>query len=187
MIFALRMATELARAKKLPLYVLLVDLMKAYDSVSRVGLWAILRAKGVPEQLIGLIRGFYDGKWAEVAVEETVSESFHLCTGLGQGCCLAHLLFNVFLGAVMETWEQRGPDKLHWHYRIDGILPRHMDEGTLNKYATWESLMLHDLGYADDAAFITGTYQKFVSLVNDLQQQYFAWGPTMSVEKAEGL
>ena len=187
MIFALRMATELARAKKLPLYVLFVDLMKAYDSVSRVGLRAILRAKGVPEQLIGLIRGFYDGKCAEVAVEGTVSESFDLCTGLGQGCCLAPLLFNVFLGAVMETWEQRGQDKLHWHYRIDGILRRHMDEGSLNKYATWESLMLHDLGYADDAAFITDTYQKLVSLVSDLQQHYFAWGLTMSVEKTEAL
>ena len=93
MIFTLRMAIEVAQAKKLPLYVLFVDLMKAYDSVSRAGLWAILRANGVPEQLIGLIRGFYDGKRAEVAVEGTVSESFDLCTGLGQGCCLSPLLF----------------------------------------------------------------------------------------------
>ena len=84
-----------------------------------------------------------------------MSDSFDLRTGLGQGCCLATLRFNLFLGAVMETWELRGPDR---HCRIDGILRRHIDVGTLNKYATWESLMLHDLGYADDAAFIDDTY-----------------------------
>ena len=35
MIFTLRMALELARVKKIDLYVVFVDLMKAYDSVSR--------------------------------------------------------------------------------------------------------------------------------------------------------
>ena len=185
MVFTLRMAIELARAKKFPLYVLFADLMKAYDSVSRVGLWEIMRRKGVPGSLVELVRAFYDGKQASVAVEGSLSEMFELGTGLGQGCCLAPLLSNVFLSAVMEAWQAKDPDKLHCHYRIDGVLRRHMDEGSLDKDATWEDLMLHELGYADDAAFIIDTYVKWCELVVELQGHYSSWGLTMSVEKTE--
>ena len=122
-----------------------------------------------------------------MAVEGTLSEPFELCTGLGQGCCLAPLLFNVFLSAVMEGWEARVPDKLRFQYRLDGILRRHMDEKSLNKYTTWESLQLHELGYADDAAFVTDTYDKLVKLACELQEHYLSWGLTMSVEKTELL
>ena len=51
MIFTLRVALEIARVKSHPLYVLFVDLAKAYDSVSRGWLWTILHKKGVPNSL----------------------------------------------------------------------------------------------------------------------------------------
>ena len=38
MILTLGMANEMARATQMPLYTLLIDLMKAYDSVSRQGM-----------------------------------------------------------------------------------------------------------------------------------------------------
>ena len=187
MIFTLRMALEVARAKHVPLYALFVDLMKAYDSVSRAGMWQIMQRKGVPDHLVVLVQQFYESKQAQVFAEGVLSEAFELTAGLGQACCLAPLLFNVFLSAVMEGWEQLSPDKLQFHYRLDGILRRHMDEGSLNKYATWESLLLHDLGYADDAAFLTDTYDKLVVLSLNLQRHYSNWGLTMSVEKTEIL
>ena len=45
MIFALRLILETAALKKLPLYLLFIDLVKAYDSVARLGLWGVLKAK----------------------------------------------------------------------------------------------------------------------------------------------
>ena len=62
MIFTVRMAIELGYVTQLPLYVFLVDLMKAYDSVSRVGLWRILERKGIPKKVVDLVRHFYEGK-----------------------------------------------------------------------------------------------------------------------------
>ena len=50
-----------------------------------------------------------------------------------------------------------------------------------------DSLFFHDLGYADDAAFLTDTYDKLVSLALELQRHYTSWGLTMSVEKTELL
>ena len=102
MIFALRMIMEIARVKQHPVYVLFVDLAKAYDSVHREALCKVLERKGVPARLIALTREFYTGKEARVSVEGTLSNSFSLNTGLGQGCCLAPTLFNIFLAAVME-------------------------------------------------------------------------------------
>ena len=174
MIFTLRMALEVARAKHVPLYALFVDLMKAYDSVSRAGMWQIMQRKGVPDHLVFLVQQFCEGKQAQVFAEGVLSEAFELTAGLGQGC-------------FMEGWEQLSPDKLQFHYRLDGILRRHMDEGSLNKYATWESLLLHELGYADDAAFLADTYDKLVVLSLNLQRHYSNWGLTMSVEKTEIL
>ena len=187
MIFTLRMALELARSKSHPLYVLFVDLAKAYDSVSRSSLWDILLRKGVPSSLVTLIRAFYSGKEARVSVEGVLSGSFSLDTGLGQGCCLAPTLFNIFLGAVMEDWYSRQPPALRFHYRIDGFLRRHVDNQTLYKYSSWETLMLHDLGYADDAAFLADTYERLASLSRDLRSHYTSWGLTLAVAKTEAL
>ena len=150
MIFALRMATELARAKKLPLCVLFVDLMRPMTPcrVRAYGRYSGLRES--PNSCCGRgrvsqLRPSY-GAWEGMSFS---TPAFACILGRGHGD----------LGTT-------------WHCRIDGSLCRHMDTGTLNKYATWESLMLHDLGYADDAAFITDTFQKLVSLVTDLQQFY---------------
>ena len=92
------MAMEVAAYKQHPFHVLFIDLVKAYDSVSRAGLWAILKKKGVLSRLRELIRQFYMDKnqKAQVSVEGVLSSMFDLATGLGQGCCLAPLLFNIF-------------------------------------------------------------------------------------------
>ena len=104
MIFSLQLAMEIADYKKHPFHVLFVDLVKAYDSVSRAGLWEVLRRKGIPRKLVRIIQAYYSGKKAQISVEGGLSQDFDLATGLGQGCCLAPLLFNIFLSAVVEAW-----------------------------------------------------------------------------------
>jgi sarcosine oxidase/L-pipecolate oxidase len=47
--FSLRRLSELALAKQRQLYIAFVDLCKAFDSVNRDALWAVLRASGLPE------------------------------------------------------------------------------------------------------------------------------------------
>ena len=71
MIFTIRMILERANHRKVPLFLLLVDLIKAYDSVSRQGLWNALKAKGVPPDLMHLIRRHYSHKTARVAAGAT--------------------------------------------------------------------------------------------------------------------
>ena len=48
MMFVIRRLEELARKKRIPLYVCFIDLTNAYDSVDRTPLWTVLARFGVP-------------------------------------------------------------------------------------------------------------------------------------------
>ena len=97
MLFVIRRLKELARKKRIPLYVCLSDLTKAYDSVDRTLLWTVLARFGEPQNIISVIRQFHDGMRACVWLDDRVcSRWFAVEQGLRQGCALAPLLFNMY-------------------------------------------------------------------------------------------
>ena len=55
MMFVIRLLQELARKKRIPLYVCFID-PKAYDSVDRTLLWTVLARFGVPKRMLSVIR-----------------------------------------------------------------------------------------------------------------------------------
>ena len=61
MVFVIHRLQELARKKRIPLYVCFIDLTKAYDSVDRTLLWTVLARFSVPQIMISVIRQFHDG------------------------------------------------------------------------------------------------------------------------------
>ena len=108
MMFVIRRLQELARKKRIPLYVCFIDLTKAYDSVDRTLLWTVLDRFGVPQNMISVIRQFYDGMRACVRLDDRVcSRWFAVEQGLRQGCVLAPLLFNIFFAAVINVVSTR--------------------------------------------------------------------------------
>lgn len=56
--------------KNCPLYMCFIDLTKAYDSVDRTLLWAVLARFGVPDKMIAVIRAFHDGMMACVPLDD---------------------------------------------------------------------------------------------------------------------
>ena len=56
MMFVIRRLQELARKKRILLYVCFIDLTKEYDSVDRTLLWTELARFGVPHNIISVIR-----------------------------------------------------------------------------------------------------------------------------------
>ena len=104
MMFVIRRLQELARKKRIPLYVCFIDLTKAYDSVDRTLLWTVLARFGVPQNMISVIRQFHDGMRACVRLDDRVcSRWVAVEQGLYQGCVLALLLFNIFFAAVINV------------------------------------------------------------------------------------
>ena len=109
MLFVIRRLQELARKKRIPLYVVcFIDLTKAYDSVDRTLFWTVLARFGVPQIMISVIRQFHDGMRACVRLDDRVcSRWFAVEQGLRQECVLAPLLFNIFFAAVINLASTR--------------------------------------------------------------------------------
>jgi len=72
-IFAARQLMEKTREHGDCLFLLFVDLKKAYDSVPRAALWTILEKCGVPLRILGIIRSFREGMHVGVWVGADVS------------------------------------------------------------------------------------------------------------------
>ena len=55
---------EKCQEQNVDLYMTFVDLTKAFDTVSRDGLWKIMAKFGCPPRFIAMVRQFYDGMQA---------------------------------------------------------------------------------------------------------------------------
>ena len=67
MIFCARQVVEKAREHNTKIYMLFVDLRKAYDLVPRQALWDV--KYGIPAVLVKLIQSMHNGMKAEVQVQ----------------------------------------------------------------------------------------------------------------------
>ena len=69
MIFCARQMIEKAVEHNTKIFMLFIDLQKAYDSVPFQALWCALESYGVPEAMMWMIRSLHDGMKAEVTVD----------------------------------------------------------------------------------------------------------------------
>ena len=76
MIFAARQLQEKFREQKRELFSTYVDLTKAFDTVSRLGLWKIMAKFGIPDKFIAIFRSCLEGMQASVSVDGESSSSF---------------------------------------------------------------------------------------------------------------
>ena len=104
MIFTARQLQEKCQEQNVDLYMTFVDLTKAFDTVSRDGLWKIMAKFGCPPRSIAIVRQFHDGMQARVQNDgeySEYSEPFPVTNGDKQGCFMAPTLFSMF--SVMLT------------------------------------------------------------------------------------
>lgn len=183
MIFAARQLVEKAREHNDTLYMLFVDLKKAYDSVPRGALWRVLEKCGVPPRLLQIVKSFHEGMHAEVRVGSSTTESFEVRNGLRQGCTLAPTLFNIYISAVVANWrskhEEAGVDVLYRHGRK--LVGDRMAKSRLNE------LRVTETQFADDAALYTTSRGAFESAAAGYEEVASDFGLKLSVEKTKGM
>ena len=92
MIFSARQLQEKCREQHMDLFMVFIDLVKAFDSVDRTGLWKVLLRLGCPVKIVNLIKVFHTGMMACVVEEGSKSEMFAVNNGVKQGCVLAPTL-----------------------------------------------------------------------------------------------
>jgi hypothetical protein len=131
-------AAAQAEARRNPAFAnalaILLDFMKAYDSVDREFLYAVLLWLGFPPAFVAVMRALHTGTRVRFLANGFRSRWVLVTCGIRQGCPLAPLLFILVLEALYR--------RIDSHPRIHGIV--------LTSRAG--SLPLKVGGYADDTA-----------------------------------
>lgn len=119
MIFTLRQLQEKCREQIQPLYV--VDWTKAFDLVSRKGLFQLLEKIGCPQKLLKIVMSFHEDMEGTVLFDGSTSAAFPISSGVKQGCVLAPTLFGVFYPYLSYGFKT-SEDRLFLHTGSDGKL-----------------------------------------------------------------
>ena len=85
------------------LCLLFIDLTKAFDTVSRPGLWSIMSKLGCPPKFISMVRSLHNGMMARVIENGDVSSPFPVTNGVKQGCVLAPTLFSLLFAEMLSA------------------------------------------------------------------------------------
>ena len=122
MIFAARQLQEKCQEQNIDLYSTYIDLTKAFETVSRDGLWKIMAKYKCPGKFNNSVRQFHDRMLARVQNNGKTSEAFHVSNGVKQGCVLAPTLFSFMSSAMLSEALDSSDSGIDICYRFDGSL-----------------------------------------------------------------
>ena len=164
----------------MPLYIAFIDLTKAFDLVSRDGLFKILPKIGCPPRLQGMIESFHTGTKGTVQFNGSSSEPFEIRSGVKQGCVLAPTLFGVFFGMLLKHAFDTTTGGIYLRTRSDGRL---FNLARLRAKTKVRKVLIRDMLFADDAAVATHTQEELQSLIDCFSQACKDFGLIISLKK----
>ena len=157
MVFSLRQLQEKCREQQMPLYVAFIDLTKAFDLVSREGLFRILLKIGCPPKLQSMIESFHTDMKGAVQFNGSTSEPFSILSGVKQGCVLAPTLFGIFFALLLKHAFGSTTEGIYLRTRSDGRL---FNLARLRAKTKVRKVLIRDMLFADDAAVATHTQRE---------------------------
>jgi len=96
MVFTARRIQEKCREQNQDLYVVSVDLTKAFDTVNRDGLWHVLK------KFVSVVKSLHDRMEARVFDQGSFSATFNVSNGVKQGYVLAPTLFSIMFAMLIR-------------------------------------------------------------------------------------
>jgi exonuclease III len=186
MVFAVRQLQEKCKQQNQDLYLLFIDLTKAFDTVNREGLWRILEKAGCPPLFVRIISSFHDNMKATVREGSGKSEPFNVTSGTKQGCVLAPTLFSIFFSLMLHVAFKDTTDGVDIESRFDrGLCSTknvHFKAKTKVTLST-----IRDLLFADDCALAACSLKSLQHLCDRFATAARRFGLTISIKKTEVL
>ena len=155
-IFIVRQIMEKARERNIAVHFHFVDFKAAFDTIWRKALWKMLRAIGIPEKMVNIIKIMYKHSECAVTIDGNLTAWFKVKVGVRQGCLLSPTLFNIFLEFVFEELTS-------------------LDNSFLirNEFSA-------DIRYADDSTLISAVFEKLQLSTKELEEACLKWGMKMN-------
>ena len=182
MIFSLRQLQEKCREQHQPLYLAFIDLTKAFDLVSRDGLFKMLPLIGCPPKLLSIIHSFHEDMRSTVQFDGATSEEFEVKSGVKQGCVLAPTLFGIFFALLLKHAFQTSTEGVYLHTRSDGRL---FNLARLKAKTKIREVLIRDMLFADDAAIAAHSESDLQKLMNRFAAACDLFGLTISQKKTQ--
>ena len=180
MIFSLRQLQEKCREQGQELYMMFIDLTKAFDLVSRKGLFILLKRIGCPPKLLSMIISFHADMMGTVLFDGSFSDSFSICSGVKQGCVLAPTLFGIFFSLLLSFAFETSTDGVYLHTRSDGKLH---NLACLRSKTKLRTVLIREMLFADDAALVAHSEQGLQRLSDRFSDACKHFGLTISLKK----
>lgn len=152
-----------ARTNKNSIFVCLLDVSKAFDSVPHDSIKRALRRNGCPTALIDLISDQYENIYTRITYGKESSSEIFLHRGVKQGDPMSSILFNLVIDELFEIIGDR------FGYEIEGV-------GSVNARA-----------FADDIALISGSEIGMQQLLLTTEQFLSARGLDINVKKCVAI
>ena len=182
MSFSVGQLQEKCRLLHQDLYLLFIDLTKAFDTINREGLWCILEKAGCPKHFVGIIRSFHDNMKASVRVGGDKSTPFNVTCGTKQGCVIAPMLFSIFFSMMLHVAFKDSTDGVEIKSRCDvglgNINTNHFKATSKVTFST-----IRDLLFADDCALAACSQETLQQLCDCFSNAARTFGLTISIKK----
>jgi exonuclease III len=180
-IHILRRIMDGAHSQNIPLFITFVDFKKAFDSIDRPMMFAILRHYGIPEKIVSAIRVMYAESKCQVYLQGEVSEPFKVTTGVLQGDVLAPFLFIIVIDYI--TRESAGDFGYLTHKGND----QDKSGRQLRSTTRQPDYKVNDLNFADDVSLLENEAFKAQQQLDALQAKARTTGLEINVKKTEQM
>ena len=168
----------------MPLNIAFIVLTKAFDLVSRDGLFKVLPKIGWPPKLQSIIESFQTDTKETVQFNDCFSEPFEIRTGVKLGCVLDAMLFGTFFGLLLKHAFDTTTDGIYLCTRSDSRL---FNLARLRAKTKVREVLTRDMLFADDAVVATHNLEELQSLVDCFSQACKDFGLTISLENTNVL
>ncbi|MBA3284709.1 MAG: hypothetical protein H0U27_06570, partial [Nitrosopumilus sp.] len=157
-------AIEDAKMHKKPLYLMLIDFKKAFDSVNHNSIFEALDEKGIPHKFIAIIQDLYNDAYSDIITDHGCTDMFKIGKGTRQGCLLSTILFSLLIDKIPKIINQK-----HQGYTM----------------ARNTRLSINSTLFADDLALATNSNKELQDMAYTLEECIEGTGIEINATKTE--
>eukprot|EP00116_Pleurobrachia_bachei_P001801 sb/3462063/ len=157
-ILTLRRILEGARGQDLPIAMVFIDFVKAFDSINMKSLMKILRSYGIPGKIVDLLSWLYQNTKAKVLTADGETALFEIVAGVLQGDTLAPFLFIIALDFCITTALSKHPEIGFTIQPARGTRSRPI-----------EAQRVSDTEFADDLALLADSTEQLGVLLREVE------------------